>query len=479
MPGNVTFTAQWIRNTATVTFDANGGSVSGSAVQIVPIGSSITLPTATREGYNLKYWYAAPNRYNAGASYTVAGDLTMTAIWRNNETKTTYVSDNAETHTKTIVYTEDDAVVSSIHEKHTLAVVPLAEGHYYFCTSNCGHKTDMEAHTYGSDGKCETCGYDPGTGKSDLAGKTTLGGGGGAGGSEQAVVVIAPEDVPLAGGAIVTSLGDPTSTYSVSGSYDANGNITVAVTDASGNQISKVSQGVSVSVYGVTDGQVVALLDDTGAVKEYIKKSVVDDGVAYALLDGSATIKIVDNAGTFSDVNDGNWFKGAVDFASSHELFNGVTTTEFAPNTAMTRGMLVTVLWRLENKPEDFAANGFSDVANGTWYTEAVAWAAKNGIVTGYSDGTFLPNRNVTRQEMAAMLYRYMNYIGYDLSARGDLSRFADEDEVSAWAEENMRWANGAGIITGKDGNRIDPLGNATRAEVATMLMRIVTNMVK
>ena len=277
---------------------------------------------------------------------------------------------------------------------------------------------------------------------------------------------------------VITNIVDPTTGASVTGERDENGRVVVKVTDVSGNNLSTVRGGVRVS-FTLRAGEVAILLDAEGNEIDLLEKSIVEGQTAYVLVDGSCVIDIKYNAKPFEDVMPYDWFNSAVVFASSHELFQGIAEGVFAPNMPMTRGMLVTVLWRLENKPEDFAANNFPDVSDGTWYTEAVEWASKNGIVTGYTDGTFQPNRNITRQEMAAMLYRYMNYLGYDMSARGDLSKFTDAEQIGSWALENVQWANGAGIITGKTGNLIDPLGNATRAEVATMLMRIVTNMVK
>ena len=174
----------------------------------------------------------------------------------------------------------------------------------------------------------------------------------------------------------------------------------------------------------------------------------------------------------FKDVNYGDWYHEAVDFAVTKGLFNGMSETTFEPNTAMSRAMLVTVLWRYEGEKKA-GANIFTDVPDGQWYTDAVAWAAVNGIVGGVGDGKFDPNGNITREQMAAILYRYSESKGFDTSKTGDLNTFPDAAKLSDWAKTAYSWAVGEGLITGNDG-KLDPQGNATRAQVATILMRFI-----
>lgn len=184
----------------------------------------------------------------------------------------------------------------------------------------------------------------------------------------------------------------------------------------------------------------------------------------------------------FTDVpGSSNWAHAGIDYAVRNELFAGMSSTTFGPNQKMTRAMLVTVLWRSAGKPAE-GTNIFTDVPNGQWYTQAIAWAAKNDIVAGMGDGKFAPNANVTREQMAAILYRYAVYIGIDVSASGDLSTFRDPERVSGWAVKEMRWAVAEGIISGdqrSDGIYLDPKGNATRAQVAAMMMRFIEGTVK
>ena len=181
----------------------------------------------------------------------------------------------------------------------------------------------------------------------------------------------------------------------------------------------------------------------------------------------------------FTDVKADDWFYEAVKYAYDNKLMDGTSSTTFAPLMTTNRAMIVTILWRLEGSPVVNYAMNFSDVESGVWYTEAVRWAAAEGIVKGYSDTVFAPDDTVTREQLATILYRYAEYKEYDVSAKGDLTTFADGSTVSTWAADGMTWAVGAQLITGKDGGKLDPTGTATRAEVATILMRFCENVVK
>ncbi len=205
-----------------------------------------------------------------------------------------------------------------------------------------------------------------------------------------------------------------------------------------------------------------------------IKKSAVVDDRIYAEIDGSATLQCVGNTKRMDDVKPEDWFAGAVDFVMSHELMNGVDKYEFAPNDPMTRAMLVTVLYRLEDAPDITGSlDSFGDVKEGSWYADAVAWAAENGIVLGNGEG-FDPNGNITREQIATILYRYAKYIGLDNGEAGDMSKFTDGDKVSSWAQKAMAWAVEVGLFKGDDTGSLNPQGNATRAEVATLLERLI-----
>ncbi|WP_242955482.1 S-layer homology domain-containing protein [Flavonifractor sp. An52] len=187
----------------------------------------------------------------------------------------------------------------------------------------------------------------------------------------------------------------------------------------------------------------------------------------------------VDTGLPFTDVKADDWFYEAVKYAYDNKLMDGTSSTTFAPLMTTNRAMIVTILWRLEGSPVVNYAMNFGDVESGVWYTEAVRWAAAEGIVKGYSDTVFAPNDTVTREQLATILYRYAEYKEYDVTAKGDLTTFADGSTVSTWAADGMTWAVGAELITGKDGGKLDPTGTATRAEVATILMRLCENVAK
>lgn len=175
----------------------------------------------------------------------------------------------------------------------------------------------------------------------------------------------------------------------------------------------------------------------------------------------------------FDDVDASAWYADGVYYVAGQGIMNGSGNGAFSPDTVMSRAMLVQVLYNLEGQPET-DASAFTDVAADAWYADAVAWAADAGIVTGVSNTTFAPDVTMTREQIATILYRYAAYKGYDVTASNDLSGYADAGEIGSYAVEAMGWANGAGLITGSTATTLNPLGSATRAEVATILMRFL-----
>ena len=176
----------------------------------------------------------------------------------------------------------------------------------------------------------------------------------------------------------------------------------------------------------------------------------------------------------FVDVDENDWFYDVVLYAYENGLMTGTSADTFAPNTATTRGMIVSMLARLEGVTSAESA-GFTDVADNDWYATAVNWAASEGIVNGFEDDTFRPNAPITREQMAAILYNYADYKGYDVSARADLSDYADAASISSWAEDVLAWANAEGLINGMTATTIDPQGATTRAQTAAMFERFLT----
>ena len=174
----------------------------------------------------------------------------------------------------------------------------------------------------------------------------------------------------------------------------------------------------------------------------------------------------------FDDVSDNAWYASAVRYAVENGLMNGTSDTAFSPNATPSRGMIVTILYRLEGSPAVTGTNAFVDVPAGQWYTDAVNWAAANQIVKGTSATTFAPNDSITREQMAAILYRYAVYGGMTaVTLEENLGSFADTAQLSAYAIQAMNWAVGQGLINGSGSNLV-PKAQATRAQVAAIIHR-------
>ena len=207
-----------------------------------------------------------------------------------------------------------------------------------------------------------------------------------------------------------------------------------------------------------------------GAVKTY----TIDKLTASTRIE----VEFTDESLPFTDVHESDWFYKDVAFAYENGLFAGTSDTTFSPNTSMTRAMLVAVLYRLEGKPSVSGRSGFSDVTSGSYYEDAVTWAADNGIVYGTSASTFSPNANVTREQMTAILYRYAQYKKYDTAASSSLNGFTDHASVSGYAAASLEWAVAEELVYGSAG-KLMPTGDATRAQVAAILHRFVENVAK
>ena len=236
-------------------------------------------------------------------------------------------------------------------------------------------------------------------------------------------------------GATVTLTPSPDAGYQVG---------TVAVTDRFGEPVAVTEQADGTYTFTMPNGQV------------------------------TVTVTFAEAPLPFHDVTEGDWFYDAVRYAYENGLMDGVGDNLFAPNSETTRAQLVTILYRLAGEPEPGGDSGFSDVAAGTWYTDAVAWAAENGIVNGTTDTTFAPGDDITREQLAAILYRYAAYQGYDVSQRADLSGFGDASSISGYAQEALSWAHAQGLVLGFEDGSLRPQGNASRAQIAAVLMRFL-----
>lgn len=178
----------------------------------------------------------------------------------------------------------------------------------------------------------------------------------------------------------------------------------------------------------------------------------------------------------FTDTAKGAWYQGAVEYVYRNSIMTGTSATSFEPNAPLSRAMVAQILYNLEGQPTVEGESTFAD-ASGHWAVNAIAWAQQTGVVNGYEDNTFRPNRAVSREELAQMLYNYAKVKGYDLTASGDLTAFPDGSKVSSWAEAAMAWANGNELINGHDDGTLQPGGDSTRAQAASILMNFDVNL--
>ena len=286
----------------------------------------------------------------------------------------------------------------------------------------------------------------------------TSGGGGGGGGA------VAPTTYDVVIPSALANIVKTNKTKAAAGdtvTFTVSGEGTLTVTDANGKTVA---------------------LTDLGSGKYTFKMPSSKVNVAFA---ASGETKPCDGgkdcpSAPFTDVDTSQWYHESIDYVLKHSMMNGVSGTSFAPNSNLTRGMLVQILFNLEGKPQSASAS-FSDVKADAWYAEAVGWAAANKVVTGYTDGTFRPNAAVTREQAAAILYRYAQSKGIDVSVGEDTNilSYADAMQASEYAIPALQWAVGAGVLNGKGGNLLAPTGTATRAEIAAIMQRWCENIIK
>ena len=285
------------------------------------------------------------------------------------------------------------------------------------------------------------------------------------------------------GGSTVTIQGNTTFTAQWSYIPPANPNYKITIGDMENGTVTAnptaAKAGATVTLTPVPDeGYALSTLTVTDRFGDAVRVTENSDGTyTFTMPNGQVTVTAtfveteapVDEP--FVDVAEGDWFYDAVVYAYQNELMDGVGGNRFAPNSETTRAQLVTILYRLEGQPAVSGDLPFTDVETGTWYTNAVLWAAQNGIVNGVTDTTFAPGDEITRQQLVTILYRYAEAKGYDVSASADLSGYPDAGQVQDYAQPAMAWAVAEGIVEGMDGN-LNPAGNASRAQIATILMR-------
>ena len=272
-----------------------------------------------------------------------------------------------------------------------------------------------------------------------------------------------------------SSSGSTSTTYAVNVNAATNG--TVAADKKTASKGTTVTITASPSTGYVVD--TVKVVDKDG---KDVSVTVKDGKYVFTMPASAVTVTATFKAETpapsglpFTDVKSGNWFYDAVKYAYAQGLMTGTSATTFAPNGTMNRAMIVTVLYRLEKSPAVTGASKFTDVPAGQWYSDAVAWAAANKIVNGYDETTFGPMNAVTREQMAAILFRYEQYKGLEnVTLEENLNRFPDQNKISAYAIPALQWAVGQKIINGNADGTLDPTGTATRAQVAQIFTNLL-----
>lgn len=332
--------------------------------------------------------------------------------------------------------------------------------HYHACTyPGCTAKNDERPHYYahGADA-CRDCGHarPAGTPDSSEEGGDSFGGGNfggsfGGGGSGVSGYTVTVEKA---------SHGEVTSSRRTAFQGDT---VTLAVTPDSGYMLDTLT---------VTDslGNEIELTEKSGGEYTFPMPGR-DVTVRASFISGACTGGADCPSRAFSDLDTGKWYHEAVDYVLRNGLMSGYGSGLFGPNDTLSRAQLAQIIYNREGRPAATGGNAFLDVASNAWYAPAAAWAAANGIVSGYGDGRFGPNDNITREQLAVMLWRYA---GSPAAVDREL-RFADADKAGDWALEALRWAAEQGLAGGKGGGVLDPKGNATRAEAAAMLMRYVS----
>jgi uncharacterized repeat protein (TIGR02543 family) len=453
--GNVTLTAIWIQdqtntgsetgnNTGTTGGGGGGGTVNYTLTYNTNGGTEITRDrvsagtavdltgkVTTRDAYDFDGWYTDEQLTTpvSGNTFTVTANTTLYAKWKAKTISgdVTAPDDGSVTVTETDEATGTVTATTTWPDGSTRVTVTTTDG--------TATRTDTKAN--GITAVTVT----------DKDGNTV---------SAEANI---PSDVAAAAASAITVPVE----VKPAGSSDSAGTVKINIENNG-------SAKVEIPVTGVTNGTVALLLNEDGT-EELLKDSVVtSDGLIVSVSGGSASFKIIDNTKRFDDVETSDWFNDAVMYAASREIMNGTSSNQFSPDVNMTRGMLAQVLYNYENKPDTDAENIFNDVGDTAWYADAVTWAADKGVVTGYGDGVFAPEQNITREQLATMLWRYA---GKPAAAEQTVS-FSDLDQVSSYASEAIAWATSNGILNGKGNNILDPKGYATRAQVAQMLKNFI-----
>ncbi len=459
----------------TITFNANGGSVEPETMETVD-GKLESLPTPTRSGYNFKGWYDAETDGNKITTDTVfTKDTTVYAQWskkssggvgggssnttttttKNEDGSTTKTTENKLTGTKTEVTTNTDGSTTTVETKKDGTVTTTEkdkDGNTTTTVENPdGTSTTTEKNKDGSEKVTEekADGTTVTTEKDTDGTKTVT--------TENPDGSKTTEETKKDGSKVTT---ETTADGETTAEVEAKGETEVVIPVPDADEVTKV-----------------IVTDKDGKETEITDFEITEGGVKITVSgDCTAVINKVAKK-EFVDVHPvGHWATADVDYAYINGLMNGVSETHFAPNDNLTRAMLVTVLYRLEGEPATNRSIPFADVDMGAYYGNAVSWAKQNGIVNGVSETKFAPNDNITREQIAAIMHRYAKFKGYDVSVgeNTNILSYDDFDSISEYAIAAMQYACGSGLMKGKSESTLNPLDDATRAEIAAILHRFI-----
>ena len=413
-------------NTATITLSAQNGSTKGAGDYYK--GSSATVSTTTNSGYSFSGWYEGEINVSSTATYTFVADTDKALVARSSKissgggggryVEVVTLSQAIENADGTVTYVKTDSKTGKI-TKNTTLLDGTDKVEEIFKDG-----TEITTIKYPNGDTIKTTKYPDGTKTTDKKMKNGV------------------------GIKSVTSVNNETS--------------------ASITGISEEKTEVVIPNENVSNGMVAVLICDDGTEK-VIKDSIpTEDGIA-VLLNEDSTIKIIDRTKEFTDTN-GHWATDSIDFVVARDLYKGTSTNEFSPDMNMTRGMFAVVLHNYEDNPE-FKENGnFADITDDSWYSEAVNWLHTKGVISGYENGNFGAEDNITREQLITLFYRYAG----SPQQKDAKIVFEDTEDISEYAKDAIAWAVQNNIITGKGSNKLDPKGLATRAECAAIIQRFI-----
>ena len=426
--GNRSYTAHWSLNTYSITYDLNGGTASGNPTSYTVESATITLNQPTKTGYTFTGWSGTDLTGEDNLTVTIpagsTGDRSYTAHWSLNTYSITYDLNGGTVSGNPDFYTVESAAITLNQ--------PTRIGYTFTGWSG----TNL-------------------TGEDNLTVTIPTGSIGNRSYTAHWSLNTYSITYDLDGG---TAFGNPDS-YTVE---------SAAITLNEPTKAGYVFTGWSGTDLVGEDNLTVTIPAGSIGDRRYTAHWEFDPTIIAAL---NPTPNV-----DFLDVSRTDWFYYDVRYVCENGLMNGTSRNRFSPYGTATRGMLVTILYRMENEPRCFGSAAFSDVKPGAYYEKAVVWASQNNIVSGYTDGTFRPDAPVTREQLASILYRYTLYRGQDVSAgeTTSLTGYGDAQAVSSYALPAMRWACGMGILQGANG-KLNPSGLATRAQLAAMLHRYLT----